>query len=443
MRFTGNKFVLTLVSLSLAFASFGQKPSLNVVTTAVPFLTITGDSRSGGMGDVGIAVGPDANGAQLNGAKMAFIQDDYGVGLSFTPWLQSLVNDIYLTNLTGFYKIKDVQTIHMSLRYFSLGNVQYTDDNGNNTINVHPNEFYIDAGYSRRLGSIASIGATLRFIYSEIAPNAGTATESVKPGIAGAADISAMVDKTFDNKGKGDMKHELLWGICISNIGSKMTYTSNVTKDFLPCNLGIGLGYKLHLDSKDANTVGIYADINKLLVPTPNSLSSTPPYYYSYSTKQANESPITGIITSFYDAPGGGTEELKSFIEQIGAEYCFKKMFSLRMGYFSESVTKGGRQFMTVGAGIKYSIAALNFSYLVPTTNQKNPLDNTFSFSLAFQFKKGGLKKKTAADIAPTTGDSSPAPATRSKKSGAAQPSNTTPPQTAPAPPSDPDPTKQ
>ena len=437
MRFIGNKVVLTVLSLSLTIASFGQS-KINVVTTAVPFLTISGDSRSGGMGDVGVALGPDANGAQLNGAKMAFIQDDYGVGLSFTPWLQSLVNDIYLTNLTGFYKIKDVQTIHMSLRYFSLGNVQYTDDNGNNTINVHPNEFYIDAGYSRRLGSIASVGATLRFIYSEIAPNAGTATESVRPGIAGAADISAMVDKTFDNKGKGDMRHEILWGICISNIGSKMTYTSNVTKDFLPCNLGIGLGYKLHLDAKDANTIGIYADVNKLLVPTPNELTAEG--YYKLSNKQANESPITGIITSFYDAPGGGSEEIKSFIEQIGAEYCFKKMFSLRLGYFSESVDKGGRQFMTVGAGIKYSVATLNFSYLVPTTNQKNPLDNTFSFSLAFQFKKGGLKKKTAADVAPT-GDSSPAPTNRSKKA-----SSTAPPQTAPAPPttpSDPDPTKQ
>lgn len=439
MRFTGNKFVLTLVSLSLAVASFGQS-KINVVTTAVPFLTITGDSRSGGMGDVGVALNPDANGAQLNGAKMAFINSDYGVGLSFTPWLQSLVNDIYLTNLTGFYKIKDVQTIHMSLRYFSLGQVQYTDDVGNNTINVHPNEFYIDAGYSRRLGNIASVGATLRFIYSEIAPNAGTATQSVKPGIAGAADISAMVDKTFDNKGKGDLRHELLWGLCLSNIGSKMTYTSNVTKDFLPANLGIGLGYKLHLDAKDANTVGIYADINKLLVPTPNQI--TPEGYYQYSTKQANESPITGIITSFYDAPGGTTEEFKSLIEQVGAEYTFKKMFSLRLGYFSESVDKGGRQFMTVGAGIKYSIAALNFSYLVPTTNQKNPLDNTFSFSLAFEFKKGGLKKKTAADVAPTS-DSSPSVLPKSKRSSTAQPSNSTPPPNAPAPPSDPDPTKQ
>ena len=442
IRFNGKKFALAVVSLSFAVASFSQT---NVVTTAVPFLTITGDSRAGGMGDVGIATTPDANGAQLNGAKMAFIQSDYGVGLSFTPWLHSLVNDIYLANLTAFYKIKDVQTVHMSLRYFSLGQVQYTDETGQNTILVHPNEFYIDGGYSRRLGDIAAVGATLRFIYSEIAPDAGTATESVKPGIAGSADISAMVDKTFDNKGKGDMRHELLWGICISNIGSKMTYTSNVTKDFLPCNLGIGFGYKLHLDPKDDNTIGIYADLNKLLVPTPNQgVGGTPqsPDGYTYSTHQANESPITGIITSFYDAPGGATEEFKSIIEQIGAEYYFKKMFSLRAGYFSESVTKGGRQFMTVGAGIKYSVATLNFSYLIPTTNQKNPLDNTFSFSLAFEFKKGGLKKKPTDAVSPTpSGDSSPAP--KPKKQGSTQQSPNTPPPNAPAPPSDPDPTKQ
>ncbi len=400
MRFTGKKFALILVSLSVAAASFGQKLSngqvINTITTAVPFLRIAGDTRSGGMGDVGIAISPDANGAQLNGAKMAFINTDYGVGLSFTPWLKSLVGDIYLANLTGYYRIKEVQTIHMSLRYFSLGNVQYTDESGNNTIQVHPNEFYLDAGYSRKLGNIASVGATLRFIYSNIAPNAGTNQQSVKPGIAGAADISTLVDKIFDNKGKGNLRHELLWGLCISNIGSKMTYTSNVNKDFLPANLGIGFGYKLHLDSKDDHTVGVYADFNKLLVPTPNQAvggTATAPNGYELSAHQAAESPITGLITSFYDAPGGGTEELKSISTQVGAEYFYKKMFGLRVGYFYEDPTKGNRNFMTIGASIKYSVATLHMSYLVPTSNQRNPLDNTFSFSLCFEFSKGGLKK--------------------------------------------------
>lgn len=450
MRFIGKKSALLLVSLSVTVASFSQKLAngevINTITTAVPFLRITGDTRSGGMGDVGIAISPDANGAQLNGAKMAFIESDYGVGLSFTPWLKSLVGDIYLANLAGFYKIKDNaggQTIHASLRYFSLGNIQYTDDQGNNTIQVHPNEFYLDAGYSRKVGNIAAIGATLRFIYSNIAPNAGTNTESVKPGIAGAADISVLVDKTFDNKGKGDMRHELLWGMVISNIGSKMSYTSNINKDFLPCNLGIGFGYKLHLDAKDDNTVGIYADFNKLLVPTPNQGvggTSAQPDGYQLSSKQAAESPITAIITSFYDAPGGATEELKSISTQVGAEYWFKKLFAFRAGYFYEDKTKGNRNFMTVGASIKYSVATLHVSYLVPTSSQRNPLDNTFSFSLAFEFSKGGLKKK-AVDAAPTESTGNPAPVTpKAKKSGKKDAPDTTP---STVPSSDPDPTKQ
>jgi hypothetical protein len=456
MRFIGKKFALALLSISVAAASFGQTVRtagggteiINTITTAVPFLRITGDTRSGGMGDVGIAISPDANGAQLNGAKMAFVENDYGVGLSFTPWLKSLVGDIYLANLNGFYKIKDQyggQTIHASLRYFSLGNIQYTDDAGNNTIQVHPNEFYLDGGYSRRLGDIASIGATLRFIYSNIAPNAGTNTESVKPGIAGAADISTLIDKTWGEKGNSDRRHELLWGLCLSNIGSKMTYTSNVNKDFLPANLGIGFGYKIHLDAKDDNTVGIYADLNKLLVPTPNQAvggTSSSPNGYEYSSKQAAESPITGLITSFYDAPGGGTEELKSIATQVGAEYWYKKMFGLRLGYFYEDPTKGNRNFMTVGASIKYSVATLHMSYLVPTTSQRNPLDNTFSFSLCFEFKKGGAKKKTT-DAASDNTSAAPEPAPKAKRFGTKPPPNAAPLPQQSVPSTDPDPTKQ
>ena len=447
MRFIGKNFVLILVSLAVANASFGQKLSngqtINTITTAVPFLRIAGDTRSGGMGDVGIAISPDANGAELNGAKMAFIENDYGAGLSFTPWLRSLVGDIYLANLTGFYRIKDKsggQTIHASLRYFSLGNIQYTNEQGENTIQAHPNEFFIDAGYSRKIGDIASIGATLRFIYSNIAPNAaaGTNTEAPKPGIAGSADISVLVDKTFANKGTGNMRHELLWGLVISNIGSKMSYTSVQTKDFIPANLGIGFGYKLHLDSKDDNTVGIYADFNKLLVPTPNDTSGMHGLGYKLSDHQKGESPITGLVTSFYDAPGGATEELRSISAQVGIEYFYKKMFGLRVGYFYEDPTKGNRNFLTVGASIKYSVATLHVSYLVPTTNQRNPLDNTFSFSLAFQFDKGGLKKK-ATDAAPT-GDNSTAPAPTKTKKFAKKTQET--PQSTPATP-DGDPTKQ
>jgi hypothetical protein len=429
MDFTGKKLALVMVSLLGFFASYGQAQTgadlsnrINTITTAVPFLRITGDTRSGGMGDVGIALDPDANGAQLNGAKMAFIDKDYGVGLSFTPWLKSLVGDIYLANITGFYRIKKVQTVHLSLRYFSLGQIQYTDDQGNNTIQVHPNEFFIDAGYSRRFGDIAAVGATLRFIYSNIAPSAGTATESVKPGIAGAADITVMVDKHFENKKGGSISHELLWGLAITNLGSKMSYTSNVTKDFIPTNLGIGFGYKIHLDREDKHTVGAYLDINKLLVPTPQYKYDSARHTNVPSTSYKSQSVIQGAISSFYDAPGGSLEELRSISTGVGAEYFYKKMFGIRLGYFYEHPTKGNRNFLTVGATVKYNVATLHMSYLVPTSNQRNPLDNTFSFSLAFEFTKG--KKKAATDAAPAdnvtpTPEPAPSVVPKKKKGGA------------------------
>jgi hypothetical protein len=393
MHTIGKRITLLSVSMTFALASFSQV-TVNAASTAVPFLTVPTDTRSDGMGGVGIALSPDANGAQLNGAKMAFIQNDFGAGLSFTPWLKSLVNDIYLANFNAFYKIKDVQTIHTSLRFLSLGNSQYTSYGATQ---VHPDEFYLDAGYARKLSDIVSVDATVRFIYSNIAPDIGTNTEAVKPGLAGAVDLSAFVDKTWGEKGNSDRRHELTWGICISNIGNKMTYTTNVIKDFLPANLGIGFGYKLHFDPKDNNTLGIYADINKLLVPTPNQAvggSALNPNGYEYSSHQANEGTFTGMYTSFFDAPGGANEEFKSIIEQVGAEYRLFRMYSFRVGYYTESEEKGGRQFMTVGTGVKYSFAALHFSYYIPVTSQHNPLDNTFSFALAFEFNKGILKKK-------------------------------------------------
>jgi hypothetical protein len=443
MRFTGKKFALVVVSVCVAFTSFAQALStaelanrVNTITTAVPFLRITGDTRSGGMGDVGIAISPDANGAQLNGAKMAFIDKDYGVGLSFTPWLKSLVGDIYLANITGFYRIKEVQTIHASLRYFSLGQIQYTDEYGNNTIQVHPNEFYLDAGYSRRFGDIAAVGATLRFIYSNIAPNAGTATESVKPGIAGAADITVMIDKKFEPK-RGDISHELLWGLAITNLGSKMSYTSNVVKDFIPTNLGIGFGYKVHLDRNDTHTIGAYLDLNKLLVPTPQYTYDSATQTNIPNTSYKSESVIKGVITSFYDAPGGALEELRSISTGVGVEYYYKKMFGLRMGYFYESPEKGNRNFLTVGATIKYNVATLHMSYLVPTSNQRNPLDNTFSFSLAFEFSKGGKKK--AVDAAPAD-NVSPTPAPAPAKANPKKKAGTE--DTTPTPPDQQDPLK-
>jgi len=359
------------------------------ITTAVPFLRINPDARAGGMGDIGIATPVDANGIYANPAKMGFIDHDYGFAMSFSPWLKALVNDIYLASLNGYYKVKKEQVISFSLRYFSLGNIQFTDVNGTNTQQFMPREFAVDVSYARKLGKYFSIAASLRYIYSNLASGQNVDGNLVKPGQAGAGDISWFFHKTFNEDAA--ITHEFSCGMNISNIGSKMSYTSSVVKDFIPTNLGIGLGYTCQLDKH--NSVGVYSDINKLLVPTPNgrydSINNT--YYYR------EESSIKGMFTSFGDAPL--VTELRSYTLSIGAEYFYNKQFGVRTGYFYEPYAAGGRQFLEAGLTVKYSIVGLHFSYLIPTTILRNPLDNTLRFSLLFDFTKGGKKNSENSGI--------------------------------------------
>ncbi len=411
MKFQRRRYMAILATTCITLSNnvFAQSSGfdlskVNTITTAVPFLRINNDTRSGGMGEVGIAIEPDAGGAQLNGAKMAFIDHDFGVNLSFTPWLKSLVDDIYLANLSGYYRIKNVQTIHATFRYFSLGNIQFKDENNQDIGQSRPQEMAVDLGYSRKLGKIFSLGLTLRFIYSALAPGApsvGNTSGVIKPGIAGAADISWMVNKTFDDKKNSKMKHQLMAGMNISNLGSKITYTNNVTKDYIPANLGLGLGYSLHLDEK--HTVSAYVDVNRLLVPTPvkkadlyvngNSGAINPKYDKNQNgvADYREQSTMSGVFKSFGGAPTA--EKMNENQVGVGVEYFYKKMFGVRGGYFYEHPTKGNRQFASVGATVKYSIVALHLSYLIPVTSQRNPLDNTFRFTLNFEFNKGGKKK--------------------------------------------------
>jgi hypothetical protein len=366
--------------------------SQEVITTAVPFLRINPDARAGGMGDIGIASPVDANGLYANPAKMAFIGEssldptkpnDYGFAMSFSPWLKALVNDIYLASLNGYYRVKKDQTISFSLRYFSLGNIQFTDQNGVNTQTFMPREFAVDVHYSRILGKYFSIAASLRYIYSNLASGQAVNGALVRPGQAGAGDISWYFHKTFNEDAA--IQHNFSCGMDISNIGSKMSYTSSVTKDFIPTNLGIGLGYTVQLDKH--NSVGLYSDFNKLLVPSPNGIvdSATGQYYWR------EESSIKGMFTSFGDAKP--IVELREWTASIGAEYYYNKQFGVRTGYFYEPYVAGGRQYLEAGLTVKYSIVGLHFSYLIPTTILRNPLDNTLRFSLIFDFAKGGVKK--------------------------------------------------
>lgn len=389
-----------------AQVNYQESARINTVTTAVPFLRINPDARAGGMGDVGLASPADANAVYSNPAKMAFIDKDFGFAVGFSPWLKALVNDIYLANLTGYYKVKKMQTVAISLRYFSLGNITFTDYNGQELQTFRPQEFAIDGHYARRLGDNFSVAASLRVIYSNLAGGASTQEGGlIKPGVAGSGDISAYFHKKFNENAAHKMEHDLSVGLNISNIGSKISYTQSTVKDFIPTNLGLGVGYTLEIVSK--HSVGVYVDMNKLMVPTPSQADVDSNKVYDFRQKSS----ITGMFTSFGDAPGvlnsdgsrvKGSRAAEEFAEVtwgIGAEYLYNKQFGVRFGYFYENPKKGNRQFLTAGLTVKYSVVGLNFSYLIPTTIQRNPLDNTLRFSLLFDFTKGGKKSSSETGV--------------------------------------------
>lgn len=360
------------------------------IVSAVPFLRIVSDARSGAMGDVGLAISPDANAMHFNASKLAFAEEDLGISATYTPWLRALgLQDVYLAYLTGYNKLDDNQAIGVGLRYFSLGNINFTDANGEPLGTGRPNEFEIKASYSRKLADNFSAAIGAKFIYSNLAAGQNVQGEVIEPGLAGAADVSIFYTTPIE-AGSGS---NLSIGLAISNIGSKITYTKSVNRDFIPTNLGLGAAWEFEFD--DFNTLTFAADINKLLIPTPilpTDLENydpdgdgTPDY--------KEQSPIQALFTSFGDAPLGAKEEFRELMYSFGVEYWYDKQFAVRAGYYSEHVTKGNRKFLTVGLGLKYNIFGLNFSYLVPTTNQRNPLDNTLRFSLLFDFGAFSLEE--------------------------------------------------
>lgn len=362
----------TLICCGIFSVTNAQVQPINVVTTAVPFLRISPDARSGGMGDIGLATTPDASSVFWNQGKVAFNESKGSIVATYTPWLKDLVNDVYLASLAGYYKFDDNQAISGSLRYFSLGSIQFTDYNGLLQGNGRPREFSIDFGYSRKLSDKAGLGVGLKYINSDLAPGAVSGGTTYKTGNAVAGDIAFYYNAT-NQQGDG-----WAFGAAMTNLGTKIDYTANAQqKDFIPANLGIGTSYTKNFNEQNKIQLGL--DINKLMVPTPPTDASGLASYRSKSV-------LSSWFSSFGDAPGGFSEELKEFQVSLGAEYWYNNQFALRAGYFYEDKTKGNRRYFTTGVGVKYNIFGLNFSYLVPTGSgvNRNPLSNTLRFSIVF-----------------------------------------------------------
>ena len=359
---------------------------INVVTTAVPFLRISPDARAGGMGDLGVATSPDPSSSYFNLGKVPFNTSPGGLNLTYTPWLKKLVNDVYLASLAGYYKLDENQAISASLRYFNLGSIQFTDNSGNYLQTVNPREFGADVGYSRKLSDKMGLGIGLKYIYSNLASGYTGGSSSYKAGTSVAADIGLYHNGT-NEAGEG-----FSWGVALSNLGTKIGYTDNAEeKDYIPANLGIGTFYTKVMD--ESNKISFGLDLNKLLVPTPPLGTGDPTQDQANLIAYRNKSVVSSWFSSFGDAPGGFSEEMKEFTVSVGAEYSYNNQFSLRGGYFWEDKTKGNRKYFTAGVGIKYNVFGLNFSYLIPTASgvgAQNPLANTLRFSLIFDFNGEG-----------------------------------------------------
>jgi len=368
----------------------GQQGS-RVITTAVPFLTIGPDARHGGLGEAGVASSPDVNSMHWNPAQYAFIDKDLGFGVSYSPWLRKLVNDINLAYVSFYKRLNDMSTVAATMRYFSLGYIMFTDEVGTNLGEYKPNEFAIDGTYSRKFSKYFSGAVAARFIYSNLTAGQYVQGTQTTAGISVAADVAIYYLKEVD---LGSTDGELTWGLNISNIGSKISYSKTaIQKDFIPTNFRLGIGMNVHID--DYNDIGFLFDVNKLLVPTPpvyavdsNNQPIVDPAgnYVIEKGMDPNVSPVTGMIQSWYDAPYGFNEEMREFSLAVGIEYWYDQLFSLRGGFFYEDKTKGNRKYFTVGAGLRYNVFGLDLSYLIPI-EQQNPLENTLRFTLLFNLE--------------------------------------------------------
>ncbi len=388
---------LTIIILTIAVATPSlkaqSKNEFNPVQTGVTSLSIAPDARGASMGDLGAATDPDVNSQFWNPSKYAFAYSQGGFSLSYTPWLRKLVNDIFLANLAGYWKLGsgDNQSVSASLRYFSLGEVTTQELSGAAAQSLNPYEMSFDVGYSRKLSDKFSMGVAFRYIYSDLGFSDSYAGDNTTGASAFAADISGYYT-TYPIIGRNECQFS--WGWNISNIGTKVSYNNGEDPAFLPTNLRLGASFMFPL--ADYHTLAISADVNKLLVPTKPRESDYAEdtegqrQYLEDLEEWENMSPITGIFKSFSDAPGGAKEELREINLSVGAEYAYNNQFFVRAGYYYENEFKGNRKYFAMGAGFSLNVVRLDASYMLATA-QTSPLDQTLRFSLSFDMD--GLKE--------------------------------------------------
>ncbi|HET8859887.1 type IX secretion system outer membrane channel protein PorV [Marivirga sp.] len=359
----------------------GADPERNVITTAMPFLVISPDSRSAGMGDVGVALSADANAMQWNAARLAFVENEIGAAVSYSPWLSNLgVTDMSISYLSGYYRLDKEQVIGLALKYFDLGNIFFTD-NGNTGTDFSPKEFSISAAYSRKLSDNFSASLTGMFARSNLFGNFNNnSNSSPTPATAVGVDLGLFYTKDVLFNGQDS---EFSSGLQISNIANKISYSGDDNEQFLPINLKIGSAFTTNLDPY--NTITVALDFNKLMVPTPNEADTV------------TATLLEGMFGSFSDAPGGFQEELREISIASGVEYWYNNVFAIRTGYFYEHLSKGGRQYFTAGLGFRYQVLGLDFSYLIPT-KQNNPLAETLRFTAVFKFENLGTAKASITE---------------------------------------------
>lgn len=370
-----NKFIALSLFLSGGLVAQAQDEN-NSITTATPFLSISPESRGSAFGDAGAGTSPDISSQYWNASKYAFMEEDFGFSFSLTPWLRELVGDINLFYATGYKKFGDMQSVSASLRYFSLGDIQWTNSQGDPQGTVSPNEFALDAAYARKFSENWAGAVTFRYIYSDLTGGASVdvagSGQEYYPGNSFAADISTFYTKEIQ---LGDVPTKIGFGVNLSNIGAKISYTKGEYSEYLPTNFKIGTAWTFTID--EYNKIAAIVDINKLMVPTPDKEND------EFGDLRNDMSPLKGIMTSWNDAPGGFSEELHEIMYSLGTEYIYDDMFFVRGGYFHEHATKGNRKFVSFGAGFKMNVFGLDVSYLVPM-DSGSPLANTLRFTLSF-----------------------------------------------------------